>query len=70
MYVQADLDRINAAINEYIDGDRVGEVRTATTTMKYADISLQDLQEERVRIQRALAPRRRRFQRLIMSKGL
>lgn len=69
-YTQADFDRIKTAIDEYIDGDRVGEVRTASTTLKYAEVSLSDLYAERDRIQKALRPKRRRYQPLYMSKGL
>lgn len=56
MATQADLDAINAAIAALIAGQRVTEVRFSDRTVKYAEVSLNQLQAERERIQQAIAP--------------
>lgn len=67
-YTQDDLKKIDTAIIEYAAGERVGEVRTAGTTVKYSETSLESLKQLRVEIQRSLSAKRRSFRPLRYSK--
>lgn len=48
--LQADIDAINTAITNFTNGDRVSEVRFADRIIKYAEITLPELQAERDRL--------------------
>lgn len=69
-YTQDDLTSVKAAITDFVDGNRVGEFRTAGQTVKYADITLSELIALRSAISAALKPKRKRFHKIYTDKGL
>lgn len=69
-YILDDLDNVNAAITDFVNGDRVGEFRTAGQTVKYADVTLSELQEIKAKIVSSLRPKRSRYQKIYTDKGL
>lgn len=68
-YTATDLSNIDAAINEMAMGERVGEVVCAGRRIKYADVTLSELEALRSRVANSFN-KPKRFSQLIYSKGL
>lgn len=68
-YTKEDLTNIDAAISEMAMGQRVGEVVCAGRRIKYADVSLAQLEALRSRIARSFN-KPKRFSQLVSDKGL
>ena len=69
-YSSTDLVAIDAAILAFAAGDRVSDVTCNGRRIKYADVTLLELQNLRGIISRSLNGGRRRFSQIISSKGL
>ncbi len=68
-YTKQDLDNVNQAIKEMALGNRVDSVSCAGRQIRYAEVTLSELESLRGQISAAIT-RRPRFSQLVSSKGL
>lgn len=68
-YTNQDLQNVDQAINEMAIGNRVGSVTCGGRQIRYADVTLSELESLRARISAAIT-KRPRFSQLVSSKGL
>lgn len=68
-YTPQDLQNVNQAISEMAMGNRVGSVTCGGRQIRYAEVSMTELENLRARISAALR-KRPRFSQLVSNKGL
>jgi len=55
-YTQTDLDSIDQAIKDFALGNRIGQITVGTDTVRYADVTLDQLQTLRRIVAASVSP--------------